>query len=162
MTRRPVFVAGCGQIGPVADDPRSIPEIVLQAVEGALEDAGITHKDIDAVVTASVDILDGLTASNIAVTEVVGAVMKPEARIAAASGNARARGRRRLCRRPRRCPGRAAAALWRFVTTGALLHRLIDPPAELAVGQRVRAQFANDRKAHISDLAGFVVTGEQP
>lgn len=83
MTRRPVFVAGFGQVGPVADDPRSIPEIVLWAVEGALEDAGIGHKDIDAVVTASVDILDGLTASNIAVTEVVGAVMKPEARIAA-------------------------------------------------------------------------------
>ena len=83
MTRRPVFIAGCEQVGPVAEDPRSIPEIVLEAVEGALEDAGITHKDVDAIVTASVDILDGLTASNIAVTEVVGAVMKPEARIAA-------------------------------------------------------------------------------
>ncbi len=91
MSRRAVFIAGCGagcgagggQLDPVAGDPRSIPEIVLQAVEGALEDAGITHQEIDAVVTASVDILDGLTASNIAVTEVVGAVMKPEARIAA-------------------------------------------------------------------------------
>lgn len=91
MTRRPVFIAGCGassgpgcgQAGSVAEDPRSIAEIVLETVEGALEDAGITHNDIDAIVTASVDILDGLTASNIAVTEVVGAVMKPEARIAA-------------------------------------------------------------------------------
>jgi acetyl-CoA acetyltransferase len=34
-------------------------------------------------VTASVDLFDGLTASNIAVTEVVGAVMKAETRIAA-------------------------------------------------------------------------------
>ncbi|MCH8862503.1 MAG: hypothetical protein IID51_08325 [Proteobacteria bacterium] len=83
MTQRPVFIAGCGQVGPVAEDPRSIVEMVLEAVEGALEDVGITHQDIDAIVTASVDILDGLTASNIAVTEVVGAVMKPEARIAA-------------------------------------------------------------------------------
>lgn len=45
---------------------------------------------------------------------------------------------------------------------GALLHRLIDPPAELVVGQRVRAQFADDRKAHIGDLTGFVVTGDGP
>ena len=41
------------------------------------------HGEIDAVVTASVDLFDGLTASNIAVTEVVGAVMKSETRIAA-------------------------------------------------------------------------------
>lgn len=83
MTRRPVFIAGCGQAGAAAEDPRSIPEIVLEAVEGALADAGIGHRDVDAIVTASVDTLDGLAASNIAVTEVVGAVMKPEARIAA-------------------------------------------------------------------------------
>lgn len=76
-------VVGIGSVGPFDVDPRSIPEIVLEAVEAALEDAGLTHDDIDAVVTASVDLLDGLTASNIAVTEVVGAVMKPETRIAA-------------------------------------------------------------------------------
>jgi len=48
----------------------------------ALADADIGHAAIDSVVTASVDLFDGLTASNIAVTEVAGAVMKPEARIA--------------------------------------------------------------------------------
>ncbi len=57
--------------------------MVLDAVECALADAGTDASAIDAVVTASVDLLDGLTASNIAVTEVVGAVMKPETRIAA-------------------------------------------------------------------------------
>lgn len=77
-----VFVAGVGETEPVAQDPRSIPEIVLEAVEAALADAGIGYADIDAVVTASVDLNDGLTASNIAVTEVVGAVMKPETRVA--------------------------------------------------------------------------------
>lgn len=80
---RPVVVAGVGQTGPVLEDPRSIPEMVLDAVEMALADAGMGFRDIDAVVTASVDLFDGLTASNVAVTEVVGAVMKPETRIAA-------------------------------------------------------------------------------
>lgn len=81
-TRPPVVIAGVGETGPVAADPRSIPEMVLEVVDAALADAGCTHADIDAVVTASVDLFDGLTASNIAVTEVVGAVMKPESRIA--------------------------------------------------------------------------------
>lgn len=79
----PIFIAGVGEVGPVAEDPRSIPEMVLAAVGMALADAGMGHDEIDAVVTASVDLFDGLTASNIAVTEAVGAVMKPETRIAA-------------------------------------------------------------------------------
>jgi acetyl-CoA acetyltransferase len=78
-----VSISGWGQVGPVAEDTRSIPEMVLAAVEAALENSGLDYTDIDAVVTASVDLFDGLTASNIAVTEVVGAVMKPETRIAA-------------------------------------------------------------------------------
>lgn len=80
--RPDAFVIGVGETEPVEQDARSIPEIVLEAVEAALADAGIGYADIDAVVTASVDLNDGLTASNIAVTEVVGAVMKPETRIA--------------------------------------------------------------------------------
>lgn len=80
--RPDVFVLG-GHLELCPEDPRSIPEMVLAAVEGALADAGLGWDDIDAVVTASVDLFDGLTASNIAVTEVVGAVMKPETRIAA-------------------------------------------------------------------------------
>jgi acetyl-CoA C-acetyltransferase len=78
-----VVVAGVGETGPVPCDPRSIPEMVLAAVEGALADARLTYDDVDAVVTASVDLYDGLTAANVAVTEVVGAVLKPETRIAA-------------------------------------------------------------------------------
>lgn len=78
-----VAVAGVGESGPALDDPRSIPELVLEAVEEALDDARLGFDDVDAAVTASVDLLDGLTASNIAVTEVVGAVLAPETRIAA-------------------------------------------------------------------------------
>ncbi len=80
--REAILVAGLGETVPLDEDPRSIPEMVLEAVEAALDDAGLGYDDIDAVVTASVDLFDGLTASNIAVTEVVGAVMKPETRIA--------------------------------------------------------------------------------
>lgn len=61
----------------------SIAEIVADAVDAALADAGLGLADVDAVVTASVDLWDGRTASNVTVTEVVGAVMKPETRIAA-------------------------------------------------------------------------------
>ncbi len=78
-----VAVAGVGESGPALEDPRSIPELVLDAVEQALQDARLGFDDLDAAVTASVDLLDGLTASNIAVTEVVGAVLGPETRIAA-------------------------------------------------------------------------------
>lgn len=81
--RAPLLVAGVGLTPPVADDPRSIPEIVLEAVEAALADADVTLDAVDAVTTCSVDLYDGLTAANIAITEVVGAVMKPETRIAA-------------------------------------------------------------------------------
>ena len=77
-----VVVAGLGQAGPKPADDRSIAEMVLAAVQAALSDAQLGYADLDAVVTASVDLFDGLTASNIAVTEVVGAVMKPETRIA--------------------------------------------------------------------------------
>lgn len=81
--RPEIVVAGIGETAPTPTDSRSIPEMVLEAVEAALADAGIGHRDLDAVTTASVDLFDGITASNIAVTEVVGAVMKPEARISA-------------------------------------------------------------------------------
>ena len=81
--RSAVSVLGGADTGIALQDPRSISEMVLAAVEGALYDASLNWDDIDAVVTASVDLLDGLTASSVAVGEVVGAVMKPETRIAA-------------------------------------------------------------------------------
>jgi len=77
-----VIIAGIGETGPLAEDPRSIPEMVLDAAEAALRDAGLDFDDVEAVVTASVDLFDGLTASNVAITEVAGAVMRPETRIA--------------------------------------------------------------------------------
>ena len=63
-------------------EDRAIPAMVYQAVRACLDDASLSMPDIDAVVTASVDLWDGKTASNIAVTEAAGAVMKAETRIA--------------------------------------------------------------------------------
>lgn len=83
MERPTITIAGVGESGCLKEDSRSIPEMVLCAVEQTLNEAGVGYDAIDAVVTASVDLFDGLTASNIAVTEVVGAVMRPESRIAA-------------------------------------------------------------------------------
>lgn len=78
----PVFLLSYGHT-PYAPQPQpTIPELVHQAVQAALDHANLSLQDIDAVVTASVDLWDGLTASNVAVTEVVGAVMKPETRVA--------------------------------------------------------------------------------
>ncbi|MFQ5343367.1 MAG: thiolase family protein [Anaerolineae bacterium] len=82
MTQPPVSLIAYGCTPYTPQPQRSIPELVHQAVQATLSDAGLSIQDIDAVVTASVDLWDGLTASNMAVTEVVGAVMKPETRVA--------------------------------------------------------------------------------
>ncbi len=77
-----IAVSGFGHTAYSPQPDRSIPELVHEAVRAALRSAGLSFNGIDAVVTASVDLWDGLTASNVAVTEVVGAVMKPETRVA--------------------------------------------------------------------------------
>lgn len=78
----PIFLLGVGRTNYAAQPGAAIPQLVYDAVQAALADAGLTMHDVDARVTASVDLYDGLTASNVAITEVVGAVMQPEARIA--------------------------------------------------------------------------------
>lgn len=75
-------ILGVGKSEWAPDSSLTIPELVFQAVSGALDDAGLTLDDVDSVFTASVDLWDGLTASNVAITEVVGAVLRPETRIA--------------------------------------------------------------------------------
>lgn len=79
---RPVAILGVGRTEYAPKPNASIPELVHAAVQAALADAGLTMRDVRARVTASVDLWDGLTASNVAITEVVGAVMQPEARVA--------------------------------------------------------------------------------
>lgn len=61
---------------------RCIPALMYRAVRDCLADAARAMSEVDAIVTASVNLWDGKTASNIAVTEAVGAVMKAQTRIA--------------------------------------------------------------------------------
>ena len=77
-----VSILGVGRTEYAPQPGAAITELVYRAVQDALADAGLTMRDVDARVTASVDLWDGLTASNVAITEVVGAVMQPEARVA--------------------------------------------------------------------------------
>jgi acetyl-CoA C-acetyltransferase len=51
-------------------------------VREVLQDAGVNREDLDNIVTSCVDLWDGLTASNASLTDVVGAVMKRESRVA--------------------------------------------------------------------------------
>lgn len=56
-------------------------ELALEAIQEALDDAGIGLGDIDNAVTASMDFWDGRTISNMAISEVVGSYLKSEARV---------------------------------------------------------------------------------
>jgi len=59
-----------------------IPETVFRVVKEAMEDAGIDKNDLGSIVTSSVDLWDGRTASNQMLVDVVGSIMKPESRVA--------------------------------------------------------------------------------
>lgn len=59
-----------------------IPETVFKVVQQAMAKAGIDRDDLDSIVTSSVDLWDGRTASNQMLTDVVGSIMKPESRVA--------------------------------------------------------------------------------
>jgi acetyl-CoA C-acetyltransferase len=77
-----VSILGIGRTDFAPQPGTAVTELVYRAVHAALADAGLTMRDVDARVTASVDLWDGLTASNVTITEVVGAVMRPETRVA--------------------------------------------------------------------------------
>lgn len=78
-----VGIIGVSQTKYEADKSyQTIVEMVYEVVREAMEDAGVSRDDVDNVVTSCVDLWDGLTASNASLTDVVGAVMKRESRVA--------------------------------------------------------------------------------
>ncbi|MEW5944872.1 MAG: thiolase family protein [bacterium] len=56
-------------------------ELIYKAVMKALEDTGIGIEDIDTVVSASCDMLDGRSISNVFVAEAMGAFLKEETKV---------------------------------------------------------------------------------
>jgi acetyl-CoA C-acetyltransferase len=58
-------------------------ELALEAIQEALDDAGVALGDIDNSVTASMDFWDGRTIASMAISEVVGSYLKSEARLCA-------------------------------------------------------------------------------
>ena len=78
-----VAVIGVSQTRFEADKGyEAIIETVFKVVREAMRDAGINRDDLDSIVTSSVDLWDGRTASNQMLTDVVGSIMKPESRVA--------------------------------------------------------------------------------
>ncbi len=61
---------------------QAITDTVFEVVQEAMADAGVSREDVDSIVTSSVDLWDGRTASNQMLTDVVGAIMKSESRVA--------------------------------------------------------------------------------
>ena len=79
-----VAIVGVGQ-SVHADERRDVDvsELLLEAVEEALADAGIGLGEIENAVTACMDFWDGRTIANMSIAEVVGSYRKSEARTCA-------------------------------------------------------------------------------
>ena len=56
-------------------------ELVSEAVQRALDGAGVTLRDIEHAVTAALDFVDGRTIASMSTAEVVGSYLKPEGRL---------------------------------------------------------------------------------
>lgn len=78
-----VAVIGMSQTKFEADKGyEAITETVFKVVQEAMADAGVNRDELDSIVTSSVDLWDGRTASNQMLADVVGSIMKPESRVA--------------------------------------------------------------------------------
>ncbi|MET7395735.1 hypothetical protein ABZS66_19805 [Dactylosporangium sp. NPDC005572] len=77
---RPV-VQGVSADVVTGDASRSLPEFIFGAVAGALADAGCTMADIDAVVIAAHDLVDGRSLSSMITGPAAGAYLRDEIRV---------------------------------------------------------------------------------
>ncbi len=80
---RAVAVVGFGQTKHGRRDEVSYPELVYEAVKAALEDAGITPDEIDAVVSGSMPApMEGVSAPHLYLADALAAFGKPSMRVA--------------------------------------------------------------------------------
>jgi acetyl-CoA acetyltransferase len=78
----PVAIIGVGQnVHARRRDDVAYAELVLEAIQQALDDAGVGLGEIENAVTACLDFYDGRTIANMATAEVVGSYLGSESRI---------------------------------------------------------------------------------
>ncbi|MEM3150842.1 MAG: hypothetical protein QXT49_07655, partial [Candidatus Nezhaarchaeales archaeon] len=80
---RKVAIVGTGQTKCGRRDDVSYPELVREAVKEALNDAGLTVKDVEAFVTGSMPSpMSGVNAPHLYWADAIGAYQKPIIRVA--------------------------------------------------------------------------------
>ncbi|MEM2618350.1 MAG: thiolase family protein [Candidatus Hadarchaeales archaeon] len=77
---RRVAIVGYAQTQHQYDMQKTREDMVFEVAKGALLDAGISREEVDTVVTASTDFLDGRTISNVFLSMAVGAYLKDESK----------------------------------------------------------------------------------
>jgi len=81
MMNRRVAIVGYAQSRHQYDMQQTREDMVFDVAKGALKDAGIGREDVDTVITASTDFLDGRTISNVFLSMAVGAYLKDESKV---------------------------------------------------------------------------------
>ncbi len=76
-----VAIVGAGQTSYGVHDESSVDELVFEAVSTALDDAGLEREEIESVVTAGSDALDGRSISNMLTAGAAGAYLKDEVKV---------------------------------------------------------------------------------
>jgi len=79
--RRRVAVVGYAQSHHQNNMQKTREDMVFEVCKGALRKAGITREDLDTVVTASTDFLDGRTISSVFIGMAAGSFMKDESKV---------------------------------------------------------------------------------
>jgi acetyl-CoA C-acetyltransferase len=76
-----VAIVGYAQTRHQYDIQKTREDMVFEVARDALRNAGILREDIDTVITASTDFLDGRTIANVFLSMAVGAYLKDESRV---------------------------------------------------------------------------------
>lgn len=80
MVKR-VAIVGYAQTHHQHDMQKTREDMVFEVAKEALRNAGIAREDLDTVITASTDFLDGRTISNVFLSMAVGAYLKDESKV---------------------------------------------------------------------------------
>ncbi len=79
--RRRVAIVGYAQSHHQHNMQKTREDMVFEVCKGALRHAGISREDLDTVITASTDFLDGRTISSVFIGMAAGAFLKDESKV---------------------------------------------------------------------------------